>query len=254
MTSINATINIKHDTLESAFIKKSNNSSLSLKSLKKLASIANTTFGLSKADAKKLFLNGQCIGKSDVSTRLAKQLTDVIAKVSNDDLKKHISNFIHNCGYIDERNIPKKKACAPQKETHPTQLRINTLYAERLRQHCLSLDAFCKKNMPKTELALKTEIKNSGMKKPTTEQFKLMRKEDKEWASAREIIQSQIKAINLKYMHLTGMALVLNEKEEPMKVIIGHLKPPALPPRNSPDARSPASFPNEEPIYKTLND
>lgn len=132
MTSINATINIKHDTLESAFIKKSNNSSLSLKSLNKLASIANTTFGLSKADAKKLFLNGQCIGKSEVSTRLAKQLTDVIAKVSNDDLKKHISNFIHNCGYIDERNIPKKKACAPQKETHPTQLRINTLYAERL--------------------------------------------------------------------------------------------------------------------------
>lgn len=98
-------IDIHSDTITSALLKKTNHEKLSKTTLYKLASIANSHFGLTKAEAKTIFIKNKPIEKSACSIRLAYELKKVISQVSNHTLKDKIGGFIRNSNPVTLINI-----------------------------------------------------------------------------------------------------------------------------------------------------
>ncbi|MBG6244488.1 hypothetical protein CS369_06150 [Candidatus Symbiopectobacterium sp. 'North America'] len=100
-------IDVKTDTIYSAFLKKTNNNTLSSKTLKKLAKIASTSFELPKADAKRIFKNNKPVTPSDASIILAYNIGKALAQVSNDNLRSQLKAFVAHCGRPSVDNNPK---------------------------------------------------------------------------------------------------------------------------------------------------
>ncbi|MCW2473120.1 hypothetical protein [Candidatus Symbiopectobacterium sp. NZEC151] len=91
-------IDVKKDTIYSALLKKTNNNTLSSKTLKKLAKIATTSFELSKSDAKGIFIHNKPVIPSGPSIILAYNIYKALAQVSNDNLRPQLKVFIAHCG------------------------------------------------------------------------------------------------------------------------------------------------------------
>lgn len=102
-------INVITDSISNALLKKTNNTSLSSKTLEKLAKISNTSIGLSTSDAKDLFVYGKSIAKSESSENLLKELNNIIPYVLNDSVKNKINTLINNCGKLNITNASTKK-------------------------------------------------------------------------------------------------------------------------------------------------
>lgn len=100
-------IDVKKDTIYSALLKKTNNNTLSSKTLKKLAKIASSSFSVPKVDAKRIFINNKPVTPSGPSIILSYELYKELAQVSNDNLRSQLKAFITHCRgpYID--NTPK---------------------------------------------------------------------------------------------------------------------------------------------------
>lgn len=91
-------IDVKKDTIYSALLKKTNNDTLSSKTLKKLAKIATTSLGLSKSDAKGIFIHNKPVTPSGASVILAYNVYKALSQVSNDNLRPRLKAFIADCG------------------------------------------------------------------------------------------------------------------------------------------------------------
>lgn len=96
-------IDVKTDTIYSALLKKTNNKTLSSKTLNKLAAIARTSFELPKADAKQIFKNNKPMTPSGASIILAYNIGKALAQVSSDNLRSQLKAFVAHCGspYVD---------------------------------------------------------------------------------------------------------------------------------------------------------
>ncbi len=90
-------INIYKDSIYTALLKKINNRSFSDKTLEKLVKISNTSLGLTKLEAKKVFFKNDLVGKGCPSVKLAFELKKALPQVSNDELRDKINKFIFNC-------------------------------------------------------------------------------------------------------------------------------------------------------------
>lgn len=97
-------INVITDSISSALLKKTNNTSLSSKTLEKLVKISNASIGLPRSDAKDLFVCGKSIAKSEASEKLLKELNNVMPYVLNDGIKSKINTLINNCGKLNITN------------------------------------------------------------------------------------------------------------------------------------------------------
>lgn len=90
-------IDIHSDTIITALQKKTENQDLSIKTLRKLAKIANSHSDLPKKEAENIFINNQPIQKNVHSQKVAYELKKVISQVSNEKLRNIIGGFIRNC-------------------------------------------------------------------------------------------------------------------------------------------------------------
>jgi len=94
--SKNQRIDVRNDSISTALLKKADNKTLSNTTLNKLVKIANTHYGLTKAEAEKVFIKNQAIETSGHSVKLAFELKKVISHVTNSEIKTNIENFIRN--------------------------------------------------------------------------------------------------------------------------------------------------------------
>ncbi|QJU42335.1 OspG family effector kinase [Serratia marcescens] len=90
-------IDIYSDSVTTALLKKTENKNLSNKTLIKLVRIANSHIGLTKAEAKNVFIRNKPIEKNAYSMRLAFELKKVFSQCSNHELRDRIGTFIQNC-------------------------------------------------------------------------------------------------------------------------------------------------------------
>ncbi|MDX6042248.1 OspG family effector kinase [Scandinavium lactucae] len=90
-------IDIYRDSITTALLKKTDNNKLSNKTLHKLVKIANSHIGLTKAEAKKVFIKNQKIETNAYSMKLAFELKKVASQCSNHELRDRIGAFIQNC-------------------------------------------------------------------------------------------------------------------------------------------------------------
>lgn len=89
-------IDINNDSITTALEKKAKNTKLSNTTLNKLAKIANSHIGLTKAEAKNVFIKNKPIGNTPYSNKLVSELKNVISHISNPELKDRINDFICN--------------------------------------------------------------------------------------------------------------------------------------------------------------
>ncbi|AXF77033.1 hypothetical protein LU631_21140 [Erwinia tracheiphila] len=90
-------IDIYSDSVTTALLKKTENKDLSKKTLNKLVKIANSHIGLTKAEAKNVFIKNKSIEKNAYSMKLAFELKKVFSQCSNHELRDKIGSFIRNC-------------------------------------------------------------------------------------------------------------------------------------------------------------
>lgn len=90
-------IDVQNDSIYSALLKKSDNTSLSKTTLSKLAKISNTTLGLTEAEAKKVFVDNKPINETPRSRTLAFALEAIHSGEFNPKVKNQIKGFIRNC-------------------------------------------------------------------------------------------------------------------------------------------------------------
>lgn len=89
-------INVHHDSITTAILKKSENHTLSKKTLNKLVKISNTQFGLTKAAAKDIFIRNSPIKQNLRAMKLANELTRILPNISNREIKDKVESFILN--------------------------------------------------------------------------------------------------------------------------------------------------------------
>ncbi len=100
-------IDVEKDTFYSALLKKKNNTTLSLKTLRKLSRIATSSFSVPKEDAKRIFINNKPVTPSESSRILSYNLYKALVQVSNDNLRSQLKAFISHCRGPDIDNISK---------------------------------------------------------------------------------------------------------------------------------------------------
>lgn len=98
-------INVDTDSFNTALLRKADNQTLSNKTLEKLARVANSSYGLSMADARNLFVYSQAIGKSDASQQLCKELSTLLVSVSNEKVKVAINSWIGACRPVNNFTV-----------------------------------------------------------------------------------------------------------------------------------------------------
>ncbi|QBC42679.1 hypothetical protein [Iodobacter fluviatilis] len=106
-----AKINISSDNLQSAIVKKSNNKSLSSKTLDKLVKITNTQYEFKNGEAELIFRDKPCINNANTKkiSKLIKDIKNIQSIKDNSFIKSQIVSWETNAKQLLEKNSEPKK-------------------------------------------------------------------------------------------------------------------------------------------------
>lgn len=87
----------KNDSIETALLKKAGNTSLSSKTLKKLVRITNSTMGISKENAKRIFISNEILKANESNRKLGEIIYSVSQQVKNRQVRNQYERWCGNC-------------------------------------------------------------------------------------------------------------------------------------------------------------
>ncbi|MFC0139326.1 hypothetical protein ACFFJN_03945 [Erwinia mallotivora] len=99
----------KNDNIETALLKKAGNTSLSSKTLKKLVRITNSTMGISKENARRIFISNKTLEANESNRKLGEIIYSVSQQVKNQQVRYQYERWYDNCmGTYTLRAHPKR--------------------------------------------------------------------------------------------------------------------------------------------------